>query len=167
MMTVRLARCEDLPALQALYDGARRFMAQNGNPEQWKTGGPTRAALEQDIRRGESYVCEEDGTLCAAFMFRAPVAEGETEPDYACINGAWAAPGPYGVMHRVAVATQGKGVVGFCIDWCFAKCGNLRMDTHRDNRPMRRALTKNGFVYCGVIRLGFDGSERLAYQKLK
>ena len=166
-MTVRPARAEDLPRLEALYAQARHFMAQNGNPHQWREGYPGRAMLEEDIRRGESYVCEEGETLCAAFWFRPPVSGGETEPDYARIEGAWAAPGPYGVMHRVAVAVPGKGAAGFCMDWCFARCGNLRMDTHRDNRPMQRALAKKGFVYCGVIHLAADGTERLAYQKIQ
>lgn len=98
-------------------------------------------------------------------MFRPPVSGEETEPDYAHIDGAWKADGPYGVLHRVAVAVPGRGAAGFCMDWCFARCPNLRMDTHRDNAPMQRALAKNGFVYCGVIRLRSDGSQRLAYQR--
>ena len=65
----------------------------------------------------------------------------------------------------MAVAVPGRGAAGFCMDWCFARCPNLRMDTHRDNAPMQRALAKNGFVYCGVIRLRSDGSQRLAYQR--
>ena len=162
-MTVRRAAPGDLPAREALYAAARRFMAQNGNPDQWGDGYPGRALLEEDVRLGRSYVCQEDGAVCAAFVYLPP--DGETEPDYAVIDGAWKKGGPYGVMHRVAVAAPGRGAAGFCMNWCFAKCGNLRMDTHRDNRPMQRALAKNGFAYCGVIRLSADGSQRLAYQK--
>ena len=164
-MTVRRAVAEDLPRLEALYADARRFMAENGNPTQWRAGYPSRAMLEEDAARGESYVCEDGQTLCAAFLFRPPVSGEETEPDYAHIDGAWKADGPYGVLHRVAVAVPGRGAAGFCMDWCFARCPNLRMDTHRDNAPMQRALAKNGFVYCGVIRLRADGSQRLAYQR--
>ena len=43
-------------------------------------------------------------------------------------------------------------------------CGNLKIDTHRDNRIMQHLLDKNGFTYCGIIYLD-DGTERLAYQK--
>jgi hypothetical protein len=88
------------------------------------------------------------------------------EPTYAKIyEGAWLNDAPYGVIHRIAVAEQGRGIIGFCIDECFSRCQNLRIDTHRDNLPMHRALTNRGFVYCGIIYLE-NGDERLAYQKL-
>jgi RimJ/RimL family protein N-acetyltransferase len=46
-----------------------------------------------------------------------------------------------------------------------AQCGNMRIDTHSNNLPMRRVLEKNGYQYCGIIYVR-DGSERLAFQKL-
>ncbi len=73
---------------------------------------------------------------------------------------------PYGVIHRIAVsdAVRGRGVAGFIFDTCFAKCQNLKIDTHRDNLPMQRALEKNGFIRCGIICLA-NGDERIAYQR--
>ena len=40
----------------------------------------------------------------------------------------------------------------------------LRIDTHRDNKIMQTLLAKNGFQYCGVIRLT-NGEPRLAYYR--
>ncbi|HNZ83431.1 MAG TPA: GNAT family N-acetyltransferase, partial [Sedimentibacter sp.] len=48
--------------------------------------------------------------------------------------------------------------------WCFEKCRNLKIDTHRDNIPMQNLLNKNGFIRCGIIYLE-NGDERIAYQK--
>lgn len=41
--------------------------------------------------------------------------------------------------------------------------GNIRIDTHRDNRIMQHNILKYGFSYCGIIYL-LSGDERLAYQ---
>ena len=57
-----------------------------------------------------------------------------------------------------------KGAASFCLNWAFEQCGNLKIDTHRDNRIMQHLLDKNGFTYCGIIYTD-DGSERMAYQK--
>lgn len=66
-------------------------------------------------------------------------------------------------MHRFAVLRQGQGVGGAMLDWALRNGRNLRVDTHRDNKPMQGLLASRGFSYCGVIKLGRDGDERLAY----
>lgn len=58
-----------------------------------------------------------------------------------------------------------RGAASFCLNWAFNKCGNLKIDTHRDNIVMQHLLDKNGFKYCGVVYLE-NGSERIAYQKV-
>ena len=62
-----------------------------------------------------------------------------------------------GVMWKDSVA-------GFCLDACFEICKNLKIDTHRDNIPMQRALAKHGFRPCGTVYLE-NGDARVAYQK--
>ena len=69
------------------------------------------------------------------------------------------------MLHRIASSGKFPGMVQFCTDWCLEQYSNLKIDTHRDNRPMQDALMRCGFRYCGVIVIE-DGSERLAYQKL-
>lgn len=158
-MKIRKTTQNDLPALLALYAGARRFMREQGNPNQWGSSRPEEATLLADIRAGVSYLCEQDGMLAAAFSFWV----GE-EPTYARIDGAWLDDAPYGVVHRIASARQVHGAGRFCLEWCFDRCGNLRIDTHEDNRPMQGLLSKLGFQHCGVIYLE-DGAPRLAFQK--
>ena len=88
-MNIRHATGQDMDALCALYAEGRRFMAAHGNTAQWRGGYPGRALLEEDLRRGQLYVCEQGGAVCAAFVFFV----GE-EPSYAHIDGAWLCGGP-------------------------------------------------------------------------
>lgn len=163
-LVIRPAVPDDLPALEALFAAARRFMAAAGNPRQWANGYPGREDLAADIRAGKSYICEEDGELLASFFFdRGPCPEAS----YRAIDGAWLQSGPYGVVHRLAVAdaARGRGVAGRCLAWCFARSGgDLRADTHADNRPMQRTLEKNGFSRRGTVVLARGGA-RWAYEK--
>ena len=159
-MRIRHSTAKDLPAMEEIYARARVFMAENGNPTQWVNGYPVHEVLVEDIRKGYSYVCEEDGEIIATFYFEIGV-----EPTYLKIyEGAWLDDEPYGVVHRIASAEGRRGTAGFCLDWCFEQCGNVRIDTHRNNIPMQGALKKNGYSYCGVIYLE-NGDERWAYQK--
>ena len=42
----------------------------------------------------------------------------------------------------------------------------LRVDTHEKNIAMRRAILRQGFSYCGMIRAE-DGTLRLAFDRLR
>lgn len=160
-MQIRKSTNADLSQIGIIYENAKKFMRETGNPNQWNGDRPNAETAREDIENGIGYVAEENGKILAVFMFSQ-----EKDPTYAKIyDGAWLSDAPYGVIHRIAVAEQGRGIIDFCINECFAKCGNLRIDTHRDNLPMQRALLKRGFVYCGIIHLE-NGDERLAYQKI-
>ncbi|MGM9537012.1 MAG: GNAT family N-acetyltransferase [Candidatus Onthomonas sp.] len=158
-MEIRHARPEDLPALLDCYAQARAFMAESGNPNQWKDSSPARSLIEGDIAGGTGYVAEENGVLLAAFaLLPGP------DPTYAVIEeGAWSHEGSYGVIHRMACVRRGRGVGTACIRWCQSRYDCLRVDTHQDNRPMQGLLAKNGFVPCGVICLA-NGEPRIGYQ---
>lgn len=159
-MQIRHTRPEDMDVLLALYEDARRFMAQNGNPNQWVKGYPGRQQLEQDMAAGGSYVCIDEDRIVGTFFFTV----GE-EPAYRRIeNGQWLNDRPYGVVHRITAAAGTRGVASFCLAWCFSQWRNIRIDTHRDNLPIQKALAKNGYQRCGIIHLA-DGSERIAFQK--
>lgn len=160
-MEIRHTRTDDLPVLRTIFDNARRFMVRTGNPNQWEEGFPPQAVLEADIQAECSYVCVEGGRILATFFFSTA-----GEPTYRVIReGAWLDAAPYGVVHRIAAAEQGHGAAAYCLDWCLAQCGNIRIDTHRDNKPMQRLLARLGYAYCGLIDLEEGRGERLAFQK--
>lgn len=159
-MKIRKSSLPELEQLLKLYANARAFMAENGNPNQWNNTYPDRALIEQDIRSGCSYVCEHEGRVIAAFYYNAA-----PDPAYQIIrHGQWLNNLPYGVVHRITSDGTVKGTASFCLEWAFSQCGNLKIDTHRDNHIMRHVLEKNGFQYCGIIDTD-DGTERMAYQK--
>ncbi len=160
-MEFRKTKPEELDRVMALYDGARAFMQANGNPNQWVGGYPQRELIAGEIVRGNSYVCVEDGEIAAVFS----LIVGE-DPTYRVIyDGAWLNEESYGTVHRICVAKQGGGVGAACLQWCLERCGNIRIDTHRDNRAMQALVKKCGFTYCGRIHLA-NGAERVAFQKM-
>lgn len=160
-MEICKATRKDLPEILEIYAAARAYMRESGNPNQWKSSYPSCEITERDIEKGELYLCIDGGTIAGVFVY----FEGE-DPTYRVIEqGEWLVPEcAYGVMHRVAVAKHGCGVASFCFAWSLEQCKNLRIDTHRDNKPMRSALIKNGFSERGIIRLA-NREERIAYQR--
>ena len=161
-MEIRPAAAADLPTLMAIFTRARRFMAANGNPNQWSAAYPDAALMEKEIARGVCHVCVADGqvqgTFCLCFG---------ADPTYAVIeDGAWPDDAPYAVIHRLASAGRMPGVGRACIDWCGKRAGVLRADTHADNRIMQHLLESAGFVRCGTIYTD-DGSPRIAYWRGK
>lgn len=160
-LKIRNATPTDLPQIMDIYTEARAFMRQNGNPHQWSDQYPPEPLLLQNITEGNLYVCTEGDLIAGVFYYR----EG-TDPTYLEIfHGQWLDDGPYGVIHRIAVAAHRRGVASFCFRYALSRCPSLRIDTHRDNLPMQRSLEKNGFTRCGIIHLE-NGDERIAYQKL-
>lgn len=159
-MKIRKAVMGEIDLLMEKYRDARRFMREHGNPDQWGNNYPPRKIVEKDVQEGNCYVCEEEGRIVGVFYYR----KGK-DADYAVIEeGQWLSDAPYGVVHRIVSDGTVKGTASFCLSWAFGQCGNLRIDTHRDNKVMQKLLRKNGFSYCGLIHIE-DGSERLAYQK--
>lgn len=156
----RKAAPSDLPQVLEIYAHARAFMRQSGNPNQWGSHHPAESVLQADISSGRLYLGEENGKIEAVFAYLQGV-----DPTYVRIyEGHWLNDEPYGVIHRIAVATPGKDSAARCFDWALRQCQNLRIDTHRDNKPMQQALKKQGFQYCGIIYLA-NGDERIAFQK--
>lgn len=160
--TIRPAAAADLSAIVRIYESARRFMAANGNPTQWGDNYPDEAIVRRDLDALHLYVCLSRNDIVGVFCYFTGI-----ESDYLTIyDGSWINDLPYGVIHRLAVAEKQKGVASCCLHYAFAQCGNLRIDTHRENLPMQRALAKNGFLRCGIIHCS-HGGERIAYQKVK
>lgn len=161
MNQIRPARMEDLPAIMAIYDEARRFMRSRGNNAQWIHGYPSASLIESDMAEGRSFVEMKENEICAVFAFII----GE-EPTYQHIDGAWHHPDrPYGTIHRLASSGAAPGTARTCFDFCRRLSPALRIDTHRTNLPMQHAVKAYGFEECGIIRVA-DGSERIAFDYL-
>ena len=157
-MMIRNATHSDLDAIFDIYDYARAFMKENGNPLQWGKTYPEKEIITEDIEKGRLFVLE-DTSLLGAFVFM----EGP-DPTYNKIfDGAWSSDEPYFAVHRVASDGRSKGFLKTVVSFCRQTASHLRIDTHRDNTVMQRALEKCGFCKCGIIYL-LNGEERIAYE---
>lgn len=154
---IRLAKNEDLPVILKVFEIARNFMKETGNPTQWGDNYPNEKILKEDILLNRLFVFCENDEIIGAFVYFCGV-----EPTYKKIDGAWKDDTPYGVIHRVANSGKIKGMVAQIIE--FANNPHLRIDTHKDNVVMQHVLEKNGFYPCGIIYLA-DGQERIGYEK--
>ena len=151
---IRKANLDDLPRILEIYACARQFMRNTGNPTQWKE-----STLRRDIAAGQLYVQENDGVHAVFALILGD------DPTYAEIDGAWLSDALYATLHRVAGDGTRHGVLNQAVAFAKTQCGHLRIDTHKDNQIMQRAIAKNGFRYCGVI-ITDDGTPRLAYEWL-
>lgn len=167
-MAIRLAEEKDLPEILELYAHARKFMAENGNPNQWGKNHPPQAVLETDMEKQQLYVCvTEPETGGAAEIYGVFAFIMGEDPTYAQIeNGGWKSDTPYGTIHRIAGNGRKKGLFAECMEFCTKKCRHLRIDTHADNAVMQHCIEKSGFCRCGIIYVG-DGTPRIAYEYVK
>ena len=162
-MEIRPINKLEIAEANEIYEMAREYMRQSGNPHQWNSIYPGIADIKAGLEKGVSYVCCDGDEVVATFHFEM----NADDPSYRRIyNGEWKSDAPYAVIHRIAVKYHGRGIVDFCFDECFKRFPNLRIDTHKDNIPMQKVLARAGFEYCGIIYLA-NGDERMAYQKIK
>ena len=158
---IRLAKQEDLERLLEIYGSARAFMRSRGNMTQWAGGYPAREDLAEDLEKGCLYVAEENGHIWGCFMLTG----GPDETYRVIYDGAWGWDLPYGVLHRVAVDGSHTGLVHKAVEFAAGRFDYLRIDTHKDNHPMQKALAREGFCHRGTIITG-DGTPRMAYDRL-
>ena len=156
---IRKAVREDLPGILKIYENARKFMAENGNPNQWGKTNPPQSVLERDIELGQLCVVIREGKIRGVFAFIPGV-----DPTYGYIDGVWRSDAPYAAIHRVASDGAG-GILAEAVAFGWEKCKHLRIDTHEDNRVMHRAIERAGFQRCGIIYLE-NGDPRVAYEKI-
>lgn len=171
-MIYRSAQISDLDIIMDIASDAKRFLKDNG-VNQWQSGYPYRESFEQDIQNGNCLVfIEEDrivGIISLVFQY---------EQYYEVIyEGNWLTEGtPYAVIHRAAVSSncRGKGICSEMISYMEniardAGVNSIRIDTHRDNKPMRHLLEKLGYTYCGVVQVlvpANGDTARVCYEKI-
>ena len=161
-MKVIQAKKTDLENIMTIIANARTLMRNNGNANQWINGYPSKEIITKDIEKQEAFIIFENNEILGYFAFSKG---NDPEPTYNEIEeGKWLNMLPYGVVHRLATSGKRKGIAKTCFNYCFTKTNNIKVDTHRDNLPMKRFFENYGFTYCGTIFVA-DGSPRAAYQK--
>lgn len=157
MLQIRKSTIDDLDELKDLFSYARKNMKENGNPNQWKNDRPSVDLVINDINNSNSYVVLDDDKIVGTFTFIIGI-----EPTYIDIDGKWLNDSKYGTIHRIA--SRSKGIFDEMMKYVSEYNVDIRIDTHRDNKPMLHLIEKHGFKYCGIIIVD-DGTERLAFHK--
>ena len=163
----RRAEPDDIPAILAIVDEARRYLASCG-VDQWQEAAPGEKIFRRDIEEGACWLFTHQDKPAGC------ISICRHDEEYDEIIGSWRTDGSYGVIHRVAVADayRGRGLGGemmqFAEDILLGTgASSVRIDTHMDNAVMRGMLAKRGYIYCGVvIHERKNGALiRLAYEK--
>ena len=102
---IRHSEMTDLPRMKEIFNIARQFMIESGNPNQWVDGYPDEEFLREDIEHGDSYVILADGRIVATFVLRAG-----KDPTYDVVyDGEWLNDEPYATIHRIAASGEESG----------------------------------------------------------
>lgn len=161
-MLIRKAQKDDIEKILRIYESARAYMKESGNPDQWGESYPPRALVEKDIGDGCCFCICSGEHICGVFSY---FENGDGSYDN-IFNGAWLDDEPYGAIHRVAGDGSCRGIFAAAVDFCKRITPALKIDTHRDNKTMQRVIEKAGFQPCGTVYTD-DGTERIAYHLTK
>ena len=153
-MIIREASINDIEQVLKIYADAREKFA-NDKTYQWKDGYPNEITFCEDLKVNKVFVLEEENIIAGVMTVLT-----DEEPDYKTIDGKWLNNETYITIHRIALKKEflHQGFATKLID--FAKnfainnnVYNIRIDTHNQNKDMKKLLSKSGFIYCGVIYL--------------
>ena len=165
---LRTTKKDELERVVKIIEEGREFLKEQG-VNQWQHGSPSRDEIINDINEGISYVYERSDEIVATAMLTTLDEGYENYPTF------WSENSSYLAIHRLATVkkyrAQGIAREFLRTIYLFAKSQNikyLRIDTHLDNKIMRKFLSGFGFEEKGVIKLTMknilDDKERVAYE---
>ena len=160
-MKIRSATHGDLEQIFNIYERARAFMREHGNPDQWGDCYPPKEFILEDLENGRlQVVVDECDAIAGVFSLFL-----DGDPDYDEIDGEWLNDEPYIAIHRIASAGTHKGVFSCIFEYCLTLSANIKIDTHRQNTVMQAILAKHGFKKCGYITI--EGMQFITFQFVK
>ena len=165
---LRTTKKDELERVVKIIEEGREFLKEQG-VNQWQHGSPSRDEIINDINQGISYVYERSDEIVATAMLTTFDEDYENYPTF------WSENSSYLAIHRLATAKQfrNQGIMREFMEAIhfFAKSQNikfLRIDTHFDNKIMKKFLSNFGFEERGIIKLTMknilDDKERVAYE---
>lgn len=159
MIKIVKGKLEEIDEYMSIYDTARNFMIEHNNETQWPKDYPSKDTILQDISNGNFYVLKNDDVIQCVFTF----IKGIDQTYLNIYDGERINNSEYYTIHRIASSFKSKGTFHSIINWCKNITRHIRIDTHEKNEPMKGAILKEGFKYCGIIHIE-NGEERLAFE---
>ena len=166
-MYLRKSTLADRESIMKIIVQSQAYFKAQGI-DQWQNNYPNLEVIQDDIRNESSYVLVKNGEVVATAVLTF-ARETSYESVY---EGQWLSDQPYGVIHRIAVDhdLKGLGLSSMVMKEMEAICltediHSVRVDTHEENLSMKKLLQKNGFIYCGYIYLT-SGAKRVVFEKL-
>lgn len=158
---IRRATTADIDAVAEIYEHIHDSEENGSAVIGWIRGVyPTRGTAEAALARGDLFVSERNGTICAAAIINQAQVDSYAQ-------GAWlyaAAPERVCVLHTLVVEPQcsshGVGTEFVAFYETYAKklgCDVLRMDTNARNAAARRLYAHLGYREAGVVPCVFNG----------
>ena len=168
-MNYRKATNADIKDIMHVIDDAKQYLRDQGI-DQWQNGMPNEVTIKNDLLTHESYVFLINEQIVGYLTINL----GEEISYHTIYDGAWALPGSnHGTIHRTALlnSCRGQGLATCLFEVGEEVCRkhykqSVRIDTHEDNRLMQHLIQKNGYQFCGIIRLEQDNTERFVYEKI-
>ena len=147
---IRKATLDDLEEIVTIICQVKQLMTEGGNP-QWNSEYPGEKEYREDIRNGELYVEDSDGTI-AGFMTVNAVFPKE----YATVR--WNTCLPAYTIHRLAVNPNYRrgGTARKLFDYAEnisrqKEVYNIRLDTFSLNTAAQKLFERNGYEFAGEI----------------
>lgn len=165
---LRKTKLEELEQVMKIIEDGRIFLKEQGI-NQWQHGEPSRETIINDINEGISYVFEKSGEIVAT------VTLSSFDEDYERYPTLWIDNSSYLAIHRISTASdlRNQGIAREMMEaiYLLAKAQTihfLRIDTHLNNKIMRKFLSSFGFIEKEIIKLtmknNLDDKERVAYE---
>ena len=149
-MTIRPAKIEDAPLIDALLQACKVHMESNGI-FQWTTAYPNPTITLEDIAKKQIYVLAGD-KLAGMIVFNEEQEEEYAEVDWAFNNL------PILVIHRLAVSPefQGQGcarqLMDFVEDYALKNAyRSIRLDSFTKNPRALDLYKRRGYLVRGTV----------------
>ena len=160
-MIIRKAEKHDIDDVTEIYDNIHACEDAGKLVTGWITGVyPVRSTAEAALKRGDLFVCEDNGAVLAA----AVINQAQVDV-YA--DGKWQYEAPDDkvcVLHTLVVepSVSGRGIgsefVKFYEEYAEKlSCTELRMDTNARNTAARCLYKKLGYTEVGTVPCVFNG----------
>lgn len=166
---IRMARPEDIPAVEAGYTELLTHEAAGQSFSNWRLGVyPVRATAEKAFADDALYVLEENGEICASIILNhiQPCEHEKITWQYPAEDHEALTIHTLCVPPSKAGHGYGRAMMEFSLRLAASTgCKVVRLDTYAGNLPAQSLYRKLGFTYTGCAEVTLEGviTESLKY----